>query len=83
MNTFAQLDADFYIITFGLLFIFGWILAIAAIWLLLRASRDIHQVSKALWAIHHTMQHQAQPTEIPLPHKVTPHSGIAMSQFGR
>lgn len=48
MESLAQLNANFFLITFSLLFLFSWILAIAAVWVFFRAGRDLHRIANSL-----------------------------------
>jgi hypothetical protein len=76
LETLAQLNADFWIITFGLLFIFGWIFAIAAIWKMFAFFRDVHQIRESLEWIAYAQRKVAE-SEKPLP------KPEMVSQFGR
>jgi hypothetical protein len=69
------------VLVYGAIFV-GIPMAIA-LFMLWRFMRDVHQISKALWAIHHCIQHPAQAAAPPLPHIEPRHAGVAMSQFGR
>ena len=59
METFAQLNAGFWILTFGLLFVFGWVLAIVAIWKMFAFFRDVHKMRESLEWIAYAQRKQA------------------------
>jgi hypothetical protein len=76
VESLAQLNADFWIITFGLLFIFGWIFVIVAIWKMFAFFRDVHQIRESLQWIAYAQRKVAE-SEQPLP------KPEMVSQFGR
>jgi hypothetical protein len=76
VETFAQLNAGFWILTFGSLFVFGWILVIAAIWKMFAFFRDVHQIRESLEWIAYAQRKVAESDHpSPKPEMV--------SQFGR
>jgi len=64
-----------------ILVIIVWPLVIT--WLVVRAFRDLHMISRALWAIHHAIQQPAHSAPVPLPAPPQHAGKVAMSQFGR
>lgn len=83
MESLAQLNADFWLITFALLLSFSWILAIAGLWVFFRACRDLQSISESLrWIAHATL---APDRHVETPRRPAPAASgvISTSAFGR
>lgn len=76
MESLAQLNADFWILTAVLLFAFWWVLAVAVIWKMFRAFGDLHDIRESLHWIAHCARAPEQPVQAPKP-------AAMLSQFGR
>jgi len=66
-----------------LLFAFWWILAIAAVWKMFRAFRDLHRISESLHWIAHCTRAPEQPDAGSADEYKHLRRGVANSAFGR
>lgn len=83
METLAQLNAGFWLMTFGLLFVFSWILAIAAIWMVFRGSRDLHRIADSLEAMAGSAADPLRGKVDSIAREIARPAGVANSAFGR